>query len=101
MKKEYEVVIEEGQRWKERRKELKDLPPPPISELRAAGWAAPDDTVRRVWAWAGWSRRSWRAHLAYGPRSSRPISTTASGACVLSITRRAAALRTLLGEKVV
>ena len=37
---------------KERRKELKDLPPPPISELRAAGWAAPDDTVRRVWAWA-------------------------------------------------
>ena len=30
---------------------LRDLPPPPISVLREAGYLETDDTVRRLWAW--------------------------------------------------
>ena len=32
-------------------KHLRDLPPPPISVLREAGYLETDDTVRRLWAW--------------------------------------------------
>ena len=32
-------------------KHLRDLPPPPVSVLREAGYLETDDTVRRLWAW--------------------------------------------------